>query len=354
MVNYYEILNVPKTATIDEIKSAYKKLALKYHPDRNPNDINSEIMFKQINEAYQVLSNDSKRYAYDYKQNISDFNIGNNSNYSDLGDMLNSIFYGTQSSYKYSARQTSTQETSRIDVAGDDITVDIELSFEESISGCKKSINVKGSKPNIVCGNCNGIGSKPGSRKIICSTCSGNRKVLDANGKGVHNCSTCSGTGSIPLERCFNCGGNGKVIYNNDIQVLIPAGISAGQQLRIAGQGTPGHPPGNLFVNIKIAPNKTFWRDGLHIHTNKQISLKQAVLGGLTSIKLPFNRQEINIQIPPGTNHGEKIISKGSGVNGPLSKVNGDLVIHIEIEIPKNVSSRARKLIEELDIELIK
>ena len=186
---------------------------------------------------------------------------------------------------------------------------------------------------------------------MTCTACAGQGKNIRSDGKGVRSCQTCGGAGSIPLARCSFCYGSGKIQYTKEINVQSPSGIATGQQIRVAGQGTPGHPPGNLFCNIKVATNKLFWRDGNDIHTTKRISLKHAICGGPITFA-GANGLVVSLQIPPGTQPGDVVNVQGSGVTGALSKVAGDLIVHVEVLLPKNISPRAKKLLDELMDEL--
>ena len=345
-MNHYEILGVLEGATPDEIKSAYKKLALKYHPDRNPGDPKAETEFIKVNEAYKILSDDGKKTVYDFTQR------GQQTSSAYDFHSIKDIFEHNASAFRHASAKRaarSTQDIFQKESPGDDIIIDLIISFEESISGCKKAVTARGPRPSVSCGACNGIGSR--GRRIACNSCAGNGKVINANGTSVRNCPVCGGNGFVPLQRCTECGGNGKVVYIKDIIIQIPAGMSHDQQLRIAGQGSPGTPPGNLFVTIKVATNNMFWRDGLDVHTNKKISLKQAILGG-SVVFVGINGSEVNMQVPPGTQPGDLIICEGIGVSGPLSKTSGNLVIHIEVVLPKVMTNRAKKLLEDLFSEL--
>jgi molecular chaperone DnaJ len=181
--------------------------------------------------------------------------------------------------------------------------------------------------------------------------CAGQKKNINADGRGVHNCKACGGIGSVPLERCPQCNGGGKIVYVKEITIHIPAGVATGQQLRIAGQGVPGHPPGNLFCNIKVEANKTFWRDGNDLHTTKRVSIRHAIMGGPIVFHGP-DGQEVHMDVLPGTQPGDLVRLSGHGVLGPLAKTAGDLVIHVEVMLPKNVSARAKKLLDEFMDEL--
>lgn len=354
MRTYYEILGVPIAASPDEIKSAYRKLALKYHPDRNPGNSSAEAQFKEVNEAYGVLSDDGKKAMYDLNSRMDPFIRRKGHGFPDdsVESAINDIFGGMDfNPFQAPRRKASTQDTFQRETAGDDVTMELELTLEESISGCKKQVTARAPRPTIRCPNCNGIGSKPGARRITCTSCAGHGKTININGRGVHNCHTCGGAGFLALERCIGCGGNGKILYVKDILVQVPAGVAAGQQLRLAGQGSPGHPPGSLFITIKIAASKLFWRDGNDLHTTKRISIKHAILGGPMVFSGP-DGQEINMQVPPGTQAGSLVRMTGGGVTGPLSKIGGDLVVHVEVTLPKMLSNRAKKLLEEFMEEL--
>jgi molecular chaperone DnaJ len=358
-VSHYEVLGVSVTATQDEIKTAYKKLALKYHPDRNNGNLKAADEFRKATESYAVLSDEGKRAVYDFDQrHIAPPQVSEPSKVKFTNsapfDIFQEFFKEHQTefgSFRQSARRTapSTQEVFQKEVPGDDILIDLEITFEESVSGCKRPVSVRGPRPSVRCGVCNGVGGR--GRRIICASCAGNGSTINSNGKGVRKCPACMGSGGRHAEKCYECVGSGKVIYAKDLVVQVPAGMSHDQQLRIAGQGTPGHPPGNLFITVKVASSKAFWREGLDVHTNKKISLKHAILGG----PIVFNTisgDEISVQVPPGTQPGDVISHDGSGVSGPLSRVSGNMIIHIEVMLPKSLSPRARKLLEDFAEEL--
>jgi molecular chaperone DnaJ len=372
VATHYETLGVTKEATGDEIRKAYRKLALEHHPDRNPGNKVAEAKFKEVNEAYQVLSDDDKRKVYDYDQRLSSVfthpSPGYNPSHKPAGQQTHvhfdaesfgkdffHEFFGNADFAPFATprKKQTTQEVFRKEVPGDDVTVEIELTLEESIAGCKKPVTVRGPRPNHLCPECIGTGAKPGTRKIACKTCIGYGKNVSPNGKGVSNCRTCGGSGSVALERCRHCGGDGKITYVKEISVQIPAGIATGQQLRVAGQGTPGHPPGNLFCNIKVSNSKLFWRDGADLHTTKRVSLRHAIVGG-PMVFLGPNGQEVHMHVPPGTQPGDMVRLDGHGVTGPLSKAAGALVVHVEVMLPKVVSARAKKLLDELMEELVR
>jgi molecular chaperone DnaJ len=346
VASHYETLGVSADASQEEIKIAYRKLALKYHPDRNPGNAKAEAQFKLVNEAYQILSDDTKRAVYNFDSRVTEAHKTYQTKF-DVQDVMKDIFGESDfSPFRAPRRQPSTQDVFRKEVPGDDVTLDLQITLEESVTGCKKPVEVRGSRPTFLCPTCNGVGAKPGTRRIACMSCAGQGKEINHNGSGVRNCRACGGSGSRAIERCPQCDGYGKVIYHKEVTVHVPAGVASGQQLRVAGQGTPGHPPGNLFINVKISANKLFWRDGNDLHTSKKISLHDAIIGGSLAFPGP-DGHGISVKIPPGTQPGELLRVAGQGITGPLSKVSGDLVVHVEVALPKVMSPRAKKLLEE-------
>jgi molecular chaperone DnaJ len=336
-------------------------LALRFHPDRNPGDAQAEAQFKEVNEAYQILSDENKRAEYDLHSHLSepnrvtwDFVRGPSRprarGEKNIQDMMDEIFAGGDFAPFRTPRQAqTTQEVFRKDMPGDNILLDLELSLEESVTGCKKPVTIKAPRPNVKCESCHGIGSKPGTRRIVCTRCAGHGKIN--NGARVSTCTYCNGAGNMPLERCNVCGGNGKIVYEKEITVQVPAGVSAGQQLRLAGQGSPGHPPGDLYLTLKIIPSKLFWRDGQDLHTKKILSLRQAILGGGITFIGP-DGAEVHVQIPAGSQPGDLVRIPSAGVLGVLSKTNGDLIIHLDVTLPKSLSNRGKKLLDEFIDEL--
>lgn len=360
--NYYLILGVAREASHIEVKTAFRKLAGQFHPDKNPGDATSEAKFKEINEAFQVLGDADKRFIYDGETRRP--NVGSKASGidDDIGSMMDDLFNETdfapfkrQPSHSVPRQNASTQDFFTQQVPGDDITIDVVIDLEESITGCKKPVTVRGPRPNIHCSVCNGSGSKPGTRRIACSTCAGHGKHINYNGSGfgpgVRMCKTCNGMGTVALAKCKPCSGSGKTIFERELEIQIPAGVSSGQQLRVAGQGTPGHPPGDLFITIKIAPNRSFTRVNLDIHTTKKISLRHAICGGPMIFPGPSG-EEIHVEVPPGTQPGSAITLKGAGVASPINTVKGNMIVIVNVIIPKTVNTRALKLIDELMDEL--
>ena len=351
------MLGVRNDATAEEIKHAFRKLASQLHPDKNPGDKAAETRFKEINEAYQTLGDEDKRKVYDFDQRMAgtQVNVGRahpGKVGQDLQDMMADLFNDMDfTPFQAPRKRPTTQDTYQKDIAGDNILMNLEITLEESVSGCKKPIIAKGPRPSVRCGTCGGIGTKPGTRRITCQSCAGHGKQFNLNGRGNRPCQVCGGLGTLPLERCNACGGNGKVIYAKEILLTVPAGVADGQQLRLAGQGTPGHPPGDLFVTIRVSASRQFWRDGNDLHTTKRVSMRHAINGGPIVFTGP-DGQEVTVQVPTGTQPGDIIRVLSAGVAGPLSKVRGDLMVHVEVMLPRQLSIRARKLLDELMEEL--
>lgn len=364
--NYYEILEVDDAASSDEIKKAFRKMAVQFHPD-SPGG--NEVKFKEINEAYQTLSNDEKKAKYDFeKRQLESFNniqdrirrarAGAGKTSFDVRDPMkhiNDIFVDFLSNPHTSGvprRVPSSHESIPRQEHGDDVTTELTLSIEESMSGCKKTVKIVGPRPNIQCGSCSGNGSQPGTRRVMCPACSGkgSSRAFDF-GSPSRTCSTCHGKCTIPLIPCQSCKGTGKTTYVREISVTVPAGIAEGQQLRIAGMGTPGHPPGDLYININISVSKDFRREGSDIHVTKSISLKHAILGGLICIEGPDGSVK-EFEVPPGTQSEDILCIKGEGVTGPIGGISGDLIVHVHVQLPKVLSARGKKLLEEFSEEL--
>lgn len=369
--SHYEVLEVERSASADDIKKAFRRLAQKYHPDKNPGDEGAVVAFKEVNTAYQVLSDESKRQRYDFehnpleamRENLRKATQGSNGPGSSRQgtakspqDILEDLFSHGHSEdfspFGNAQRQNpSNQETYKAPEPGDDITIESELTLEESLNGCEKQIKVKAPRPNIACSNCGGDGSQPGTRRVACNSCAGHGKNYTMGQRmGVKKCVTCNGMGTIPLIKCKVCGGSGRGVFERTITVRIPAGITEGQQLRVAGHGSPGHPPGDLYISVKIRSNKLFQREGLDLHTTRTISLRQAMFGGQMAFEGPTGAS-VTIEIPSGVQPGSRVTVAGAGVNGKhLGR--GDMIVHLEIGLPKTMNARARKLLEEFFEEI--
>ena len=349
--DYYHILGVDKKASTEDIKRQFRKLAHKYHPDKSGGD---EAKFKEINEAYQVLSDDKKRSEYDMYGNVFsggqrpgggfggfgnegfDFSgAGGGQGFEfDLGDIFGDIFGGGGRAKR-----------------GRDISVDIEVSFEESIFGTDRKllINKVG-----VCDTCVGKGSEPGSKLKTCTVCNGKGKIRETRrsfiGSVVVNsvCHTCHGKGEIPEKACATCSGLGVLKKNEEIKIKVPPGIESGEMIRFSGKGEaiPDGQAGDLYVKIRVEPHKTWKRDGSDLKMDLNIKLTDALLGSSYTIKT-LEGDELKLKIPAGISFGEVLRVKDKGV--PIdSKRRGNLLIRVIINTPQKLNKKAQKLVEEL------
>jgi len=350
--NFYEVLGIDKTASHDDIKKAFKKLAHQHHPDRNPGDSSAEVKFKDINEAYYTLSDDVKKASYDLRMG---FVSHSNSSQPDFVRIMEEFERKRTSTNTYThgipwrgrGPVSTPQEEPSSENIGEDIEIETEITFNESINGCKKLIKIRGNIGSAPCSGCNGSGGQPGARTVTCSSCAGHGKGFNLNGafSQTRKCLVCRGRGSIPLVTCKMCSGRGVGIYEKEINIKIPAGIENNQQLRIIGMGSPGKPPGDLYVTVKIAENNRYSRKGADIYGSVEISLKQAISGGNTSFEGLGG--SINLFVPPGTQPGDEVRVPGFGVG-----TKGDFVACIKVSLPKIVSPRGQKLLDELYDEL--
>ena len=347
--DYYEILGIKKDATPEEIKKTYRKLALKYHPDRNSSDSNAENKFKEINEAYQVLSNSEKRARYDQFGSAEgmggfDFQGGGSSdfgNFGDFGDIFDS-FFGT--STRRGGRGTRAQK-------GANLRYNLEVSFEDATFGKETKIEV----PNWEnCSKCKGSGAKSGTSPQTCADCHGTGEVKTTQSTmfgqfvNVKTCPRCGGEGKIIKDTCANCRGTGKVKKNKIVKIKIPAGVDSGHQLRLTGMGEPGErggPSGDLYIVLYVKPHKIFKRNGIDISCTHSISFVKAALGG--TIAVPTLEEKVNIKIPAGTQSNNIFRLRGKGIFKIGTKHRGDQYVKIIVEIPKKMNDEQKKLLLE-------
>jgi len=358
--DYYNILGIDKKASKDDVKKAFRKLAHKYHPDKKNGD---EAQFKEVNEAYSVLSNEKKRAEYDtYGQafsgggggfsgaegfsgfggqgfDFSGFSAQGDAQGFDMGDIFSEFFGGAQGG----------QHIKR----GSDISVDIETSFSESIFGTERDIILS---KTSTCKTCNGSGAKKGTEMKTCEKCNGNGKVREARKsflgtiQTVRECSTCGASGKIPKEKCKECAGFGVIKGQNKISLKIPAGIRDGEMMRLSGQGeaVPRGINGDLYVKIYVKRDKVFSRDGNNIVMDLDIKLSEALLGTERNIKTLDGN--INLKIPEGVSFGEILRVKGKGV--PIEMAGrGDLLVKLNIKLPRKISKKVKGIIDELKDE---
>lgn len=347
--DYYEVLGVDKNADEATIKKAYRTLAKKYHPDMNPGDKEAEAKFKEVNEAYDVLSDPDKKAKYDqYGHAAFDPSAGGGAGFGGFGDFggfdINDIF----SSFFGGASGGSTRRNGP--VRGDDITVRLTISFEESVFGCKKEVSYNKIQK---CADCSGTGAAKGTSPKTCSACggSGQVRVQQRTPFGImqtqKTCDACHGTGKIIENKCPNCRGTGFVRVPKKLEVNIPAGIDDGQQLSLRYQGSDGMNGGNagdLYIIISVRPHSIFERDGDDLYCEVPITYAEATLGA--EIEIPTLEGSMKYTIPEGTQTGTVFTLRNKGVTRVNSKVRGNLYITVVVEVPKNLTSEQKNLLE--------
>jgi molecular chaperone DnaJ len=350
--DFYEILGVPKNASEEEIKKAYRKLAMKYHPDRNQGDSakTAEEKFKEAKEAYEMLSDGQKRAAYDqYGHAGVDPNMrgpgdGFGGGFAEaFGDIFGDMFGQQQ-------RGRGGRQVYR----GSDLSYAMEITLEEAAHGKDAQIRIP-SWDN--CGTCHGSGAKPGTQAKTCSTCHGAGTVQMRQGffSVQQTCPHCHGTGKIIPDPCTTCMGQGRIKRQKTLEVKIPAGIDDGMRIRSAGNGEPGTnggPPGDLYIEIRLKKHDIFERDGDDLHCAVPISIVTAALGG--EIEVPTLQGKAAIDLPEGTQTGKQFRLRGKGIKGVRSSYPGDLYCHITVETPVKLTEHQRKLLRELDESLRK
>ncbi|MEW6611419.1 MAG: molecular chaperone DnaJ [Pseudomonadota bacterium] len=344
--DYYEVLGVSRNASEAELKKAYRRLAMKYHPDRNPDDHEAEERFKEISEAYEVLCDSQKRAAYDQFGHAGvgagEGGFGGGfGGFGGLGDIFNDIFgdafgrgFGGAQSYR-----------------GADLRYNLELSLEEAALGTEVKIRVPASE---VCDVCNGSGAKPGTQPETCYTCGGMGQVRASQGffSVTRTCPSCGGAGSIIESLCNKCHGRGRVSMEKTLSVKIPAGVDTGDRIRLSGEGEPGErggPAGDLYVQIRIKPHPIFQREGDNLACEVPISFTRAALGG--ELEVPTLSGRAKLRIPHGTQSGQVFRLRGKGVKGVRSQMPGDLLCRMKVEVPVNLTERQRELLEAFETE---
>lgn len=348
--DYYTLLNVSKTASQEEIKRSFRKLAMQYHPDRNPGDKEAEQKFKEINEAYEVLKDEQKRAAYDrygheaFSSGMgggNPFGGGFNFNAEDLSDIFSSMF----SDFMGGGRPQNPTGPQR----GKDLRYNLEISLEEAFHGVEKEITVQTTE---ACEKCHGHGTADGKEADVCPTCRGTGKVHTRQGGFFimeTTCPQCRGEGRIIKDKCKDCGGRGTVRVEKSLKVKIPAGIEDNVRMRVshAGEaGKRGGEQGDLYVFVSIKEHKLYERDGKDLYTAMPVSMACAALGG--QMEIPgIDGEKVLIKIPEGTQTGSKLRIKGEGMRIMDSERRGDLFVILNVETPTNLTAKQKELLEE-------
>ncbi|MFD0965496.1 molecular chaperone DnaJ [Seminibacterium arietis] len=345
--DYYEVLGIQKSADEKEIKRAYKRLAMKYHPDRTKGDKTSEEKFKEVNEAYEILSDKEKRAAYDQygHQAFEQGGFGSAGGFSGgFGDIFGDMFGDIFGSGRGQARQHV--------VRGENLRYDIEITLEEAVKGVKKDIQIQ---TLVACDSCHGSGAESGSKVETCPTCHGSGRIRRQQSFFVteQTCPHCHGSGKKIERSCKKCHGEGRVHKVESLSVTIPAGVDTGNQLRLSGKGAAGEngaPPGDLYVFIHVKPHHIFERDGNNLYCEVPVSFTMAALGG--EIEVPTLDGRLKVKIPAETQTGKLLRLRGKGITTSRTGYSGDLICRIIVETPINLSEEQKDLLRKLEESL--
>jgi molecular chaperone DnaJ len=355
--DFYKVLGVSKTATPEEIKQAYRKLARKYHPDANKGDSKSEERFKEISEAYNVLSDEKQRKEYDEARTLfgaGRYRVGTPGGAGggfggfDLGDLFGSSGTGGRLGDllggMFGGGRTGTQTRPR---RGTDVETEVTLPFNDAVDGVTVPLRLAGEGP---CPTCHGTGAKSGTVPRVCPTCEGTGQASrNLGGFGISEpCRTCRGRGLIVDDPCPSCTGSGRAMSTRTIQARIPAGVKDGQRIRLKGKGAPGErggPAGDLYVVVHVKPHAIFGRSGDNLTITVPVTFPEAVLGA--EIKVPTHHGvPVTLRIPPGTPNGRTLRVRGRGTRRS-DGTNGDMLVTVEVAVPQNVNGKARTALEE-------
>lgn len=339
--DYYDILGINRDASEEDLKKAYRRLAMKHHPDRNPDNPKAEEQFKEAKEAYEILSDPQKRTAYDQYGHAG---INQNSGmgggaggFNDaFGDVFGDIFGGN-------ARGRSNV------YRGADLQYNLEISLEDAARGTESRIRVPSQEE---CATCHGTGARPGTEPITCPTCAGHGQVRMQQGffSLQQTCPKCHGTGKVIPTPCVDCHGAGRIKQHKTLSVRIPSGVDNGDRIRLSGEGEPGHnhgPSGDLYVVIHLKAHTVFQREHNDLHCEMPVSFTTAALGG--EIEIPTLEGHAKIKIPAETQTGKVFRLRGKGIQGVRAHAPGDLLCHVMIETPVSLTERQKELLRELE-----
>ncbi len=341
--DYYEVLGVQKNATDAELKKAYRRLAMKYHPDRNPDDKGAEESFKEVKEAYEILSDERKRSAYDQFGHAGvegGIGGGQHAGAGGFGDIFESVFGDI-----FGGGRAGGERVFR----GSDLRYDLELSLEDAVNGSTTKIRV----PRLVgCQVCNGSGAKKGSAPVKCTTCDGMGQVRMQQGffSVQQTCPKCRGNGKIITDPCTSCRGNGRIREDKTISVKVPPGVDTGDRIRLTGEGEAGEkggPSGDLYVHVIVKDHPIFAREGTNLSCDVPISFTMAALGG--EIEVPTLEGKVSLKIPAETQSGKLFRLKNKGVRSVRATNKGDLICRVVVETPVNLDKRQKELLQDFE-----
>jgi molecular chaperone DnaJ len=343
--DFYEILGINRDASEEDIKKAYRKLAMKFHPDRNPDNPKAEDQFKEAKEAYEILSDGQKRQAYDQygHAGVDPQGMGGGAGAGGFADAFSDIFGDI-----FGGARGGGGGRSNV-YRGADLRYNLEISLEEAARGTETRIRI----PTMVgCDTCHGTGAKKGTEPKTCPTCAGHGQVRMQQGffSIQQTCPKCHGSGRYIADPCGTCHGGGRVKQQKTLSVKIPAGIDEGDRIRLSGEGEPGvngGPSGDLYVQVHLKPHSVFKRDHDTLHCEMPISFVAAALGG--EIEVPTLDGAAKLKVPPETQTGKVFRLRGKGIKGVRSAMQGDLMCHVVIETPVNLTDRQRELLAEFE-----
>lgn len=342
--DYYEVLGVARGASLDDIKKAYRKLALQYHPDKNPDNPEAEEKFKEAAEAYGVLSDDEKRQRYDRfgHQGMGGAGGFDPNQFADFGDILGDLF-GFGDFFGGGNRKRSNRPA-----RGSDLRYDLQLEFMDAVFGKEVSLNIPRS---TTCVTCNGSGAKPGTQPVTCTGCGGRGQIRYSQGffAVARTCPQCGGAGKVIKDPCVTCSGAGRVREEKKISVKMPAGVDDGSRLRVAGEGEAGYnggPAGDLYVFLSVAEHDKFTRRDYDIHSEQNVSFTQAALGAELKTETVDGTEPL--KVPPGTQPGQVFRLRNKGVQFIDGNGRGDHYVHVKVKIPTSLSEEQRSLLEKL------
>ncbi len=344
--DYYEVLGVARTCSDGELKTAFRKLAMKWHPDKNPGDQSCEHQFREINEAYDILKDGQKRAAYDRFGHAAFDGSGNAHGHGfggDFGSTFSDIFEGIFGMASGRTRSTGRER-------GADLRYNLEISLEEAFHGKTAQLNLP---TNVTCETCSGTGAKAGTEPIQCRTCSGSGRMRHAQGFFTieRTCHACQGRGTVIENPCANCGGAGRVTRDRTLEVHIPAGVEDGTRIRLASEGEAGArggPPGDLYIFLSIKPHPVFQREGADLYCRVPVGMVTAALGGEFEVPM-LDGGRSTVKVPEGTQTGKRFRVSGKGMPILRSKGRGDIYVQVAVETPQKLNKRQRELLREFE-----